>query len=212
LREALATRLGRLPPVPDNPAAASAPPTARSLEVVMPTMAVAGANASAAEEQEEGEPEPDDRSSDQATGSSLPADEETSEPEAQGETQRRMQELEIQFRKAFQDVLHRPSRKPLTFGGLAGYEQLQSLVCTLHFQLPRLGPSYLHTLLDRGQQAMAETAELAADVRQARNYLQQIAHLLAVPIETEAVHSQGDYLKMYDRKTSSPTSGCGLPL
>jgi hypothetical protein len=191
LRAALAMHLGRLPPVPDNPTAASAPPPARSLELAMPTLE-GGAKASVAEEQKEAEPEPPDAPSDQATGSSPPAEEGTGEPEAQGEAQRRVQELEIQFRKAFQDALHRPSRKPLTFGGLAGYEQLQSLVGTLQFQLPCAGRSYLHTLLERGQQALEETAELADDVRQARNYLQQIAHLLAVPIETEAVNPQAE--------------------
>jgi hypothetical protein len=187
LREALAARLSPLPPVPDHPTAAKDPPPARSLEVVMPTLEV-GVNATTAEEQEEGEPP--DAPPDQAAGLGLPADEGASEPEAQGEAQRRMQELELQFRRAFQDVLHRPSRKPLTFGGLAGYEQLQSLVCTLQFQLSRGGVSYLHTLLEKGQRALDETAELAHDVHQARNYLQQIAHLLAIAMETEAVRSQ----------------------
>lgn len=187
LREALAARLGQLPPVPDHPTAASAPPPARSLEVVLPRLEVE-VNASTAEEQEEGDPP--DAPPEPGAGSGSPAEEGVSEPEAQREAQRRMQELELQFRKAFQDALHRPSRKPLTFGGLAGYEQLQSLVCALQFQLPRNGSSYLHTLLQRGQQALAETAELAADVRQARDHLRQIAHLLAVPVETEAVNPQ----------------------
>ena len=83
-------------------------------------------------------------------GRSTPA-EESAVPEGEEDTLLQMQEMEFLFRKAFQDVLRRPSRKPLTFGGLAGYEQLQSLTCTLQLQLPKGGSSYLHTLLEKGQ-------------------------------------------------------------
>jgi len=122
-------------------------------------------------------------------GRSTPA-EESAVPEGEEDTLLQMQEMEFLFRKAFQDVLRRPSRKPLTFGGLAGYEQLQSLTCTLQLQLPKGGSSYLHTLLEKGQQALCETATLAQDVHQARDDLRQIAHLLAAPLTTEAPGSK----------------------
>ncbi|MCP5013248.1 MAG: hypothetical protein GY942_24985 [Aestuariibacter sp.] len=97
----------------------------------------------------------------------------------------RLRELEQLFRQAFVDALHRPSRKPSTFGGLAGYAQLQGLVSAFQSQLPTGDTSYLTTLLKQGQQALAETAELASQLHQAQDFLQQITHLLSDPLKTK---------------------------
>lgn len=97
----------------------------------------------------------------------------------------RLQELECLFHKAFQQTWRQSSRKPLTFGGLAGYRLLQSLVMALQFYLPQEGHSYLQTLLELGQQTLQQVAPLAQQVQQAAQMLRQLAHLLAVPLKTE---------------------------
>ena len=104
----------------------------------------------------------------------------TSPPFAQALT--RMQEVEGLFRKAFQEVSRQTSRKPLTFGGLAGYRLLQGLVMALEFRLPKGGDSYLHTLLDLGQQTLEAVTPLAQQVQQAQQMLRQLAHLLKIPL------------------------------
>ena len=96
-----------------------------------------------------------------------------------------VQELERQFRAAFKDALRRPSRKPSTFGGLTGYDQLKSLVTVLQSHLPEGATGFLPSLLEQGQRALQETSELAEDVRRGQGYLQQVTHLLAEPLETD---------------------------
>lgn len=185
LKKVLADHLGPLPPVPGDADTAQAGPAARTLDVVItPTDGEGGSEADTAptetasdvsETERSGEGEPDPPAGDASRAEGVPAV--------------RMRELELLFRKAFQDALHRPSRKPSTFGGLAGYDQLQSLVCALQFQLPAGGASYLHMLLAQAQRALEETAELAAEVRQASDCLQQVTDLLAVPLATPSADS-----------------------
>ena len=167
LRQALADRLGKLPPVPGNAVTAQARPPARTLDLtVPPTKGGPVPTASA------GQPgTPSEASGRERAGSGGPGLTESDPPAALAADEDavvRLQELELQFRKAFQDALCRRSRKPSAFGGLAGYDQLHSLVCALQLQLPQGGSSYLHTLLAQGQRAVHDKADLAPDVRRAR--------------------------------------------
>jgi hypothetical protein len=97
----------------------------------------------------------------------------------------RMQEVEGLFRKAFQEVSRQSSRKPLTFGGLAGYRLLQGLVMALESRLPKGGDSYLHTLLELGQQTLEAVTPLAQQVQQAQQMLRQLTHLLKTPLSPQ---------------------------
>ena len=167
LRARLVKSFGQFPPVPGNEVTAQARPKARTLELLL--LAKRTQNKTKEPASKGGE------------------DEETSglQLASQGPPQVRLKELEGQFRAAFRDAFERPSRKPSTFGGLAGYEQVQSLVIALQSQLPQGHQGPLQTLLEQGQQALQESAPLAQEVRQAQGYLGQITHLLFAPFNKD---------------------------
>lgn len=169
-----------MPPIPGNEVTAQARPKARTLELTLPPTELAAAPVA-----DENQMVPRQAGEESSTSSDIGI-----EPAGRPEIEVRLKALELQFRTAFQDALHRPSRKPSQFGGLAGYHQLQSLVTTLQFQLPQNDTGPVRTLLEQGQRTLQETAELAEDVRRAQGYLQQITHLLAAPLKTEQPANQ----------------------
>jgi hypothetical protein len=123
------------------------------------------------------------------------------------QAQSRMQELETLFRKAFQEVCRQTSRKPLIFGGLAGYRLLQGLVMALASRLPKGGDSYLHTLLELGQQTLETVTPLAQQVQQAQQMLRQLTHLLKTPLSLEPADRPSLEAHSSSPLTSSTLSG-----
>ncbi|MCP4358278.1 MAG: hypothetical protein GY796_09715 [Chloroflexi bacterium] len=203
LRSKLVENFGKLPPVPGNEVTAKAGPKARTLELNVGPIAETDNKAGEKQGQRRGHsPKVMPSTStnlalNRAQGQAL-SEAKVSEPlecvptcatkadeSSQQEIVVRLTELEYQFRTACQDALHRTSRKPAKLGGLAGYDQLQSLVTVLQAELPPNETGIVRTLLEQGQQALRETAELANDVRCAQSYLQQITQLLAAPLKTE---------------------------
>ena len=74
--------------------------------------------------------------------------------------------------------MSRSSRKPFTWGGLAGYEQLEAIAQALH-QLPdEKETAYLRSVLPQVERALSVHAELAEDVRAAHTQLRTIAACL----------------------------------
>lgn len=89
--------------------------------------------------------------------------------------------LETQIRQAIRDALTRPSRKPLQWGGLTGYQQLIAVQQVLA-DLPNLAETgYLRQLAARVQRVIDQHQERAADLAQAHEWLQRIATCLAPP-------------------------------
>ena len=201
LRSKMGESFGKLPPVPGNEVTAKAGPRASTLELNMATITEAEKKAGEKQGQQGGQSRKVVPSA--STKLALNRAQALSEAEVSGaiecvragetkadesspqEIVLRLTELEHQFRTAFQDALHRSSRKPAKLGGLAGYDQLQSLVTVLQAQLPPDETGIVPTLLEQGQQALRETAALANDVRRAQRYLHQITQLLAAPLKTE---------------------------
>jgi hypothetical protein len=95
----------------------------------------------------------------------------------------RQQQVLTQLHLAICDCLRRPSRSPLLFGGLRGYDQLEQIVSTLARLLPPQTETALHPYLRAGQRAVAQTQALAATLRTNQQRLQQVAHLLAHPFD-----------------------------
>lgn len=82
------------------------------------------------------------------------------------------------MRLAIRDAVNRSSRKPFTWGGVAGYEQLQAIALALH-QLPSTSEtSYLRQLLPQVDRALAVNQTLANDLRTAHEWLCRIAECL----------------------------------
>jgi hypothetical protein len=203
LRTKLGESFGKLPPVPGNEVTAKAGPKARTLELNLATISETEKKAEESQGQRGGQRakvvpststefalnRPQGQALSEAEISEPVESATVSETKPDGTSQQeivvQMTELGHQFRTAFQDALHRSSRKPSKLGGLAGYDQLQSLVTVLQAQLPPDETGILRTLLEQGQRALWETAELANDVRCAQSYLQQLTHLLAAPLKTE---------------------------
>jgi len=86
--------------------------------------------------------------------------------------------IEQHIRCAIRDAVKGSSRKPFTWGGLAGYEQLDAIAQALH-QLPdEKETAYLRSVLPQLDRALSVQAELADDVRAAHTQLRTIAACL----------------------------------
>jgi hypothetical protein len=86
--------------------------------------------------------------------------------------------IEQHIRCAIRDAVNRSSRKPFTWGGLAGYEQVDAIAQALH-HLPDVKETmYLRSVLPQLDRALSVHAELAADVRAAHTQLRTIAACL----------------------------------
>jgi hypothetical protein len=91
--------------------------------------------------------------------------------------------IEQHIRCAIRDAVNRSSRKPFTWGGLAGYEQLEAIAQALH-QLPdEKETAYLRSVLPQLDRTLSVHAELAEDVRAAHTQLRTIAACLHYPAD-----------------------------
>jgi hypothetical protein len=91
-------------------------------------------------------------------------------------------EIETQIRVAVRDAVNRPSRKPLYWGGLRGYKQLQAVAQALRCVPPHEpGTGYLQRLAMQVERALERNHTLAQDVREAHIWLRRIAECLRYP-------------------------------
>jgi hypothetical protein len=92
-----------------------------------------------------------------------------------------LREIEGQIRLAIRDAVNRGSRKPFHWGGLSGYQQLESIAEALR-GLPQ-GPAaaYLNRLAIQVERAVQKNRWLAQDLAQAHHWLMRIAQCLRYP-------------------------------
>lgn len=89
--------------------------------------------------------------------------------------------IEEHIRCAIRDAVNRSSRKPFSWGGLTGYDQLDAIEQALH-QLPHeKETAYLRSLLPQLARALSLNEALADDVRAAHTQLRIIAACLHYP-------------------------------
>jgi len=90
--------------------------------------------------------------------------------------------LEEQIRAAIRDAVNRTSRKPFSWGGLKGYQQLQAIAQALQ-EVPtdEAETSYLHRLAIQVERALHKNQSLAQDVQAAHTWLRRIAQCLRYP-------------------------------
>jgi hypothetical protein len=90
--------------------------------------------------------------------------------------------------------VNRTSRKPFTWGGVAGYDQLDAMAQALH-QLPSdTETAYLRSVLPQLDRALDVNQAVANDIRAAHTQLRRIAACLHYPADDRA-------------KTTSPGTG-----
>lgn len=87
--------------------------------------------------------------------------------------------LERQFKQAIRDAVNRPSRKPFSWGGLAGYRQLCAIADGMR-QLVDATPEtrYLQRLLSQVERALENYRPLANDLAAAHDWLRRVAAIL----------------------------------
>lgn len=92
-------------------------------------------------------------------------------------------ELETQLRSAIREAVNRSSRKPFFWGGLKGYEQLESIAQALE-DLPALlltHHAYLNLLRSRVKRVLAKNRTVAEDLKQAYQLLLAVTRCLQYP-------------------------------
>ncbi len=89
--------------------------------------------------------------------------------------------IEQQVRCAIRDAVTRTSRKPFTWGGLAGYDQLGAIAQALHRLPSDTETAYLRSLLAQLDRALDVNQPLADDIRAAHTELRRIADCLHYP-------------------------------
>jgi hypothetical protein len=89
-----------------------------------------------------------------------------------------LQALETAIREAIRDALTRPSRKPLQWGGLRGYQQLEALHTVLQRIPAEVETAYLTQLAARVQRVVEQHRDRAADLAAAHAWLRRIAACL----------------------------------
>ncbi len=90
-------------------------------------------------------------------------------------------QIEMQLRMAIRDAVNRSTRKPFYWGGLAGYQQLEAIDRALT-QLTTVDPqsAYFQQLSKQVRRALDKNRTLANNVKEAHQWLRQIAGLLAL--------------------------------
>ncbi len=86
--------------------------------------------------------------------------------------------IEQHIRCAISDAVNRSSRKPFTWGGLAGNDQLEAIAQALHHLPDDAETAYLRSVLPQLDRALSVNAALADDVRAAHTQLRTIAACL----------------------------------
>jgi len=90
--------------------------------------------------------------------------------------------IESQVRQAIRDAVNRSSRKPFTWGGLSGYEQLEAIQQGLGQLLESDAEShYLSLLRTRVERVLAKNRSVADDLKRTHQILLQVAHCLHYP-------------------------------
>ena len=91
--------------------------------------------------------------------------------------------LEIQLRAAIREAVNRSSRKPFLWGGLKGYEQLESIAQALEsLPTPLLTNNpYLRLLRSRVAWVLAKNRAVAKDLKQAYQLLLAVARCFHYP-------------------------------
>jgi len=91
-------------------------------------------------------------------------------------------QIETSLRQAIRDAVNRGSRKPLTWGGLKGYQQLQAIAQGLS-QLDETHPdaAYLLFLRKRVEFVLVKNQTVAEDLKKAHQLLRQVAGCLHYP-------------------------------
>jgi len=87
--------------------------------------------------------------------------------------------IDQQLRMAIRDAVNRSTRKPFSWGGLAGYQQLEAIDEALT-QLTTLCPerTYFQQLSRQVKRALDKNRTLADNVKEAHQWLQQISACL----------------------------------
>ncbi|MDB9371283.1 hypothetical protein PN456_20470 [Nodularia spumigena CS-586/05] len=90
--------------------------------------------------------------------------------------------IESQIRAAIRDCVNRTSRKPFRWGGLSGYQQLETIGQILR-SLPcrEIDTDYLSVLSVWVDQALSSNRSVASDLEEAHQWLQRIADCLHYP-------------------------------
>ncbi|MCG6138765.1 MAG: hypothetical protein MET45_29930 [Nostoc sp. LLA-1] len=93
--------------------------------------------------------------------------------------------IESQIRAAIRDCVNRTSRKPFRWGGLSGYQQLETIGQILR-SLPcrEIDTDYLSVLSVWVDQALSSNRSVASDLEETHNWLQRIAECLHYPEQT----------------------------
>lgn len=100
--------------------------------------------------------------------------------------------LERQLKQAIRDAVNRPSRKPFSWGGLAGYRQLCAIADGIR-QLVDATPEtrYLQRLLSQVERALENYRALAADLAAAHSWLLRVAAVLHYRHPADDTTSEG---------------------
>ncbi|HEY5141700.1 MAG TPA: hypothetical protein VIJ25_20645, partial [Methylococcales bacterium] len=98
------------------------------------------------------------------------------------ETAPTAQAIEQDIRTSIRDAVNRNSRKPFTWGGLAGYRQLEAIAMALHeLPLTQQGMEYFQQLVTQVDVALARNRARAEDLSSAQEQLIEIAQCLGYP-------------------------------
>lgn len=99
-----------------------------------------------------------------------------------------LMEVETQIRMAVRDAVNRTSRKPFSWGGLAGYRQLEAIGEALS-GVPGEEPetAYLRRLSTQINRALERNRTLAQDLEEAHAWLVRIAECLRYPSASSVV-------------------------
>lgn len=91
-------------------------------------------------------------------------------------------ELETQIRACIRDAVNRSTRKPLSWGGLSGYRQLEAIAQALQsLPLQEAGTEYLRQLATQVERTLKHNHWLAQDLKVAHDWLGMIAQCLRFP-------------------------------
>ena len=90
--------------------------------------------------------------------------------------------VEVQIRAAIRDCVNHTSRKPFRWGGLSGYQQLETIGQILRsLSCREIDTDYLSLLSVWVDQALISNRSVASDLEQAHQWLRRIADCLHYP-------------------------------
>ena len=90
--------------------------------------------------------------------------------------------IEMDVRNAIRDAVNRASRKPFYWGGLKGYQQLESIADVLHQMKGALGGNqFFQRLVMQVDRVLVQNQTLAAELEEAHTWLRKVATCLHYP-------------------------------